>query len=235
LKASNVMLSATGHVVLVDFGLAKDISNCDDQHTLTFCGTRHAMAPEIVKRERHSFPVDNWALGVLIFEMIAGTPPFPYVFSARGSWSDGKKTNSYITVDQDGATSGEAIEDVDKLILKGASAVDFNPEYFGSEKLSGAALAWGTPMGSGGLGVHAKEVIEGLLELDPAKRMRLDELRDHEWFKAEDDSDTFDWETVVEGTCDAPEFDDTLSMAYIAMSHAESKDDSGVDDVFAGF
>lgn len=241
LKASNVMLSGTGHVVLVDFGLAKNLSACEDQHTLTFCGTRHAMAPEIVKREKHSFQVDNWALGVLLFEMITGTPPFPYVFSARGSWSDGKKTNSYITVDQDSATPTETIENVDKLILEGVSAVNFDPELFGNEKPTGADLAWGTTMGSGGLGSDAKQVIEGLLQADPTKRLGLDELREQAWFKAEDDSDTFDWDTVVEGTCDAPEFDDTMSMAYVAMMQTEAKDDgSGVgggedDDPFAGF
>jgi serine/threonine protein kinase len=236
LKASNVMLSGAGHVVLVDFGLAKDLSECEDQHTSTFCGTRHAMPPEIIRHEKHSFAVDNWALGVLIYEMITGAPPFPYVFSARGSWSDGKKKNSYVTVDQESATPLEVIEQVDKLILQGVDAIKFDPELFSCEKVSSAELKWGTTMGSGGLGSDAKLVIEGLLQADPTKRLALDDFSEQNWFQAEDDSDTFDWDTVVEGLCDAPEFDDTISMSYVAMSVAESKDSVADDtDPFAGF
>ena len=38
--------------------------------TMTFCGTPHAMAPEMVQRQGHEFGVDWWALGVLLWELL---------------------------------------------------------------------------------------------------------------------------------------------------------------------
>ena len=40
------------------------------------CGTPHYLAPEIVLGRAHGKEVDWWALGVLIYEMIVGKPPF---------------------------------------------------------------------------------------------------------------------------------------------------------------
>ncbi|CDS05144.1 Putative cAMP-dependent protein kinase 9 [Lichtheimia ramosa] len=72
LKPENILLDHTGNVVLTDFGFAKQI----DDRTWTLCGTPEYLAPEIIQSKGHGKAVDWWALGILIFEMLAGYPPF---------------------------------------------------------------------------------------------------------------------------------------------------------------
>ncbi|XP_055376684.1 probable serine/threonine-protein kinase DDB_G0282963 [Condylostylus longicornis] len=74
LKPENLMLSEQGYVKLVDFGFAKYIGN--SQKTWTFCGTPEYVAPEIILNKGHDRAVDYWALGILIHELLNGTPPF---------------------------------------------------------------------------------------------------------------------------------------------------------------
>lgn len=66
-------MDSNGYVKLVDFGLAKQLLS---GKTWTLCGTPDYLAPEIILNEGHDLAVDYWALGVLIFEMVVGAPPF---------------------------------------------------------------------------------------------------------------------------------------------------------------
>jgi len=73
LKPENLLLDREGYIKMVDFGFAVYIGT---GRTYTLCGTPDYMCPEIVAGRGHSKPVDCWTLGVLIFEMLAGYPPF---------------------------------------------------------------------------------------------------------------------------------------------------------------
>lgn len=73
LKPENLVLDTAGYIKLVDFGLAKQLLS---GKTWTLCGTPDYLAPEIILNEGHDLAVDYWALGVLIFEMVVGAPPF---------------------------------------------------------------------------------------------------------------------------------------------------------------
>lgn len=73
LKPENLVMDNKGYVKLVDFGLAKQLLS---GKTWTLCGTPDYLAPEIILNEGHDLAVDYWALGVLIYEMVVGAPPF---------------------------------------------------------------------------------------------------------------------------------------------------------------
>ncbi|KAF7218158.1 ribosomal protein S6 kinase beta-2-like, partial [Nothobranchius furzeri] len=75
LKPENIMLSQRGHIKLTDFGLSKE-SIHDGSITHTFCGTIEYMAPEILTHSGHNRAVDWWSLGVLMHDMMTGSPPF---------------------------------------------------------------------------------------------------------------------------------------------------------------
>uniref|UniRef100_A0A8B9RJ92 cGMP-dependent protein kinase n=1 Tax=Astyanax mexicanus TaxID=7994 RepID=A0A8B9RJ92_ASTMX len=74
LKPENLLLDAEGYVKMTDFGFAKRIGL--GKKTWTFCGTPEYVAPEVIMNKGHDFGADCWSLGILIFELLIGSPPF---------------------------------------------------------------------------------------------------------------------------------------------------------------
>jgi serine/threonine protein kinase len=91
LKPENILLNHDGHIKIADFGFSKHCSSV----TWTLCGTPDYLAPEvsacgylptfksdftlprqIIGQQRYNKSVDWYALGVLIFEMLSGLPPY---------------------------------------------------------------------------------------------------------------------------------------------------------------
>jgi serine/threonine protein kinase len=74
LKPENILVCQNGSSKLTDFGFAKIVE--PGARTYTLCGTPEYIAPEVLLNKGHGKPVDWWTLGILIYEMIVGQPPF---------------------------------------------------------------------------------------------------------------------------------------------------------------
>jgi serine/threonine protein kinase len=72
LKPENLLLDKLGFLKITDFGFAKRVAF----KTYTLCGTPEYIAPEVLLNKGHGKGVDWWTLGILLYEMMAGQPPF---------------------------------------------------------------------------------------------------------------------------------------------------------------
>jgi CRP-like cAMP-binding protein/serine/threonine protein phosphatase PrpC len=100
----------TGHLQLVDFRFAKKLT---EERTFTISGMADSLAPEIIQGKGHGFPVDWWALGVLIYFMLHGEMPF-------GSWRE-SELDTYAKIAKGQLTlphtfSPEAVDLITKLL-----------------------------------------------------------------------------------------------------------------------
>ena len=75
LKPENVLFNKDGYLLLADFGLATKVAK-DGGLAKSFCGTAEYLAPEMLKGVGHDHTVDIWTLGILLYEMLVGIPPF---------------------------------------------------------------------------------------------------------------------------------------------------------------
>jgi serine/threonine protein kinase len=74
MKPHNILLSLSGNVKIADFGFVA--STNDNKLMDTLCGSPIYMAPEILKYNKYDEKVDLWSIGIILFEMLTGKPPF---------------------------------------------------------------------------------------------------------------------------------------------------------------
>ncbi|XP_065191291.1 serine/threonine-protein kinase PLK1-like [Sycon ciliatum] len=75
LKLGNLFLSNELDIKIGDFGLATRIGFEGERKT-TMCGTPNYVAPEVLKHKGHSYEVDVWAIGCIMYVLLVGHPPF---------------------------------------------------------------------------------------------------------------------------------------------------------------
>lgn len=76
LKPDNIVLDSEGHVKLTDFGLSKEGVLDHSTGARSFCGSVAYLAPEMLKRSGHGKAVDWYLLGVVMYELLVGMPPY---------------------------------------------------------------------------------------------------------------------------------------------------------------
>ncbi|EDW36785.1 GL25881 [Drosophila persimilis] len=89
LKLGNLFLDDMLHVKIGDFGLATLIAY-EGERKKTMCGTPNYIAPEILNKQGHSFEVDIWSIGCVMYTLLVGQPPFE-TKSLRNTYSRIKK------------------------------------------------------------------------------------------------------------------------------------------------
>lgn len=93
IKLGNLFISNKMEIKVGDFGLATKL-DFDGEKKRTICGTPNYIAPEVIEgKAGHSYEVDVWSLGVVIYTLLIGKPPFE-TSNVKKTYSR-IKTNSY--------------------------------------------------------------------------------------------------------------------------------------------
>ncbi|KAM4594486.1 serine/threonine-protein kinase PLK1 [Fundulus diaphanus] len=94
LKLGNIFLNDDMEVKIGDFGLATKIQ-FDGERKKTLCGTPNYIAPEVLCKKGHSYEVDVWSLGCILYTLLVGKPPFE-TSCLKETYSRIKKNNYVI-------------------------------------------------------------------------------------------------------------------------------------------
>ena len=75
IKLGNVFINEKMELKIGDFGLSVQLKEKSERRYTT-CGTPNYIAPEILKDEGHAFGADIWAVGIIVYTLLIGKPPF---------------------------------------------------------------------------------------------------------------------------------------------------------------
>ena len=121
-KPANIMISKTGAVKVMDFGIARAIADTGNPVTQTAAviGTAQYLSPEQARGERVDARSDVYSLGCVLYEILTGQPPFSSV-TPRCRWPTSMSARTRTAVAQHGGISPE----LDAVVLK---ALAKNPD-----------------------------------------------------------------------------------------------------------
>ncbi|TNV83443.1 hypothetical protein FGO68_gene4879 [Halteria grandinella] len=141
LKPANILVESDGYIKLADFGLSQYLEEGDKSKS--FRGSYDYMAPEIIMKKGYTKAVDWWALGILVYELIIGIPPFYHVnlnqsvqriLNSNAKWP--AKENPHYKVSPIAINFIERLLDKNPLTRLGASSTeevlqhDFLTQYY---------------------------------------------------------------------------------------------------------
>ncbi|WUR03827.1 PLK serine/threonine-protein kinase [Vairimorpha necatrix] len=113
LKLGNLFLDSKMNIKIGDFGLSALIK--EGERKITMCGTPNYIAPEVLfgKEGGHSYEVDIWSLGVIIYTLLIGVPPFQKK-NVEEIYKEIKRNNYIYPEDCD--LSSEAIDLINSIL-----------------------------------------------------------------------------------------------------------------------
>lgn len=94
LKLGNIFLNDQMEIKLGDFGLATKL-DYDGERKRTLCGTPNYIAPEVLGKKGHSYEVDVWSLGCILYTLLVGKPPFE-TQTLKDTYNRIKKNEYYV-------------------------------------------------------------------------------------------------------------------------------------------
>jgi cGMP-dependent protein kinase len=77
LKPENILIQNNGYLKVIDFGVAKKLTN-DKDYASTIIGSVYYMSPEVILGKNYNYSVDYWSVGIILYELFYGEVPFGY-------------------------------------------------------------------------------------------------------------------------------------------------------------
>ena len=140
LKPGNILVNENGNVKLLDFGVSRLIdenSETPGSFTLAYA------APEQIKREGANTGSDIYALGVILYEILADAHPYQASFSDRQQLKKRILNGDYQPLKPDKNSGNKDFDDDLRLICEKAMATEPDQRYTSVDELAGDIDAWG--------------------------------------------------------------------------------------------
>ena len=164
IKLENLLIDLNNNVKICDFGIGRKIAS-KNQLLYDQCGTLMYMAPEILlstkEKGYEGFPVDIWSSGISLYIMLSGTLPFNY--------KNKKKNGDEEEENEENEDEDESISDKNN---KKNDDDNFELQY---------SIVYKEPKRIEKISDEARDLLKGLLNKDPKKRLTIDEILNHPW------------------------------------------------------
>ena len=167
IKLENVLIDLNNRVKICDFGISVTLKS-ENELLYDQCGTPMYMAPEIIlcskKNGYKGFPVDIWSSGIALYIMLSGTLPFNFK-KAKKNKINGNSLN--LDNNNNNEISLSSNSNNNNNFELQYSIVNKSPKHI--EKISD----------------EARDLLHGLLNKDPEKRLTIEQILNHPWLKSE--------------------------------------------------
>ena len=165
IKLENLLIDLNNNVKICDFGIGRKLAS-KNELLHDQCGTLMYMAPEILlstkEKGYEGFPVDIWSSGISLYIMLSGTLPFNYKHKKN---KNGNEEEEEI---EDNEDEEESVSDKSKK----NDDDNFELQY---------SIVYKEPKRIEKISNEARDLLKGLLNKDPKKRLTCDEILNHPW------------------------------------------------------